>query len=105
MTDPTPEPQSYWYIKVPRNKNPKPKFHIDQQIGSYWEDEFANLHCDIGVIIGMQYGASDYNRSEWSYLIRWLKCDSSPKLIGLDDRRFDHESNLVVDNTDIERPW
>ncbi|HEY9740358.1 MAG TPA: hypothetical protein V6C90_07695 [Coleofasciculaceae cyanobacterium] len=53
----------------------------------------------------MQYGAFGYDRSEWSYLIRWLKCDSSPKLIGSDHRRFESESNLVVDNTDIERPW
>ena len=91
----------YWHIKVPQGRYPRPKFYFDQQVGVHWQNEEGNAEYDIGVIIGMQHGAKGYQRREWSYLIRWIKCDSSPEIIGSDDGNFIYESSLVADFTKI----
>ena len=94
-------PRRYWHIRVPEGEYPKAKFHFGQQVGLHWEDEEGNPQYDIAVIIGMAYGARGYNRPEWTYLIRMLKCDSSPEMVGSDDGNFVYESSLVADFTDI----
>lgn len=101
MTEKPEKPQQYWYIQVPAQKFPQPKFHPGQQVRLHWEDEHGMSHDDIGEIIGMLYGASDYKCSEWYYLIRFLKCEKNPSLVGKDDGYFVEESSLVADNTAI----
>ena len=87
----------YWRIKARQELYPRPKFYFGQQVRSHWQDEDGSAQYDIGVVIGMQYGARGYDRPEWSYLIRWLKCDSSPDIVGSDDGEFNYESSLVAD--------
>jgi hypothetical protein len=94
-------PRRYWHILVPQREYPRPKFHIGQQVGSHWQDEDGNPQYDIGIIIGMAYGARGYNQPEWTYLLRWLKCDSDPEILGTDDGNFVYESSLVADSTVI----
>jgi hypothetical protein len=101
MTDPNNQPPRYWYIKVPAEKVPQPKFHLGQQVRSCWEDEEGNLQHEIGEIIGMQYGASHYHLPEWSYLIRLTKSEFRPSLVGSDDGVFVYESHLVADDAAI----
>ena len=86
----------YWHILVPQRQFPKPKFHIGEQVESHWQDEFGNQHYDVGLIIGMAYGAYGYNRHEWTYLIRLIESDTSPSLVGSDDGCFVYESSLVA---------
>jgi hypothetical protein len=99
MTDQPQNPQEYWYIPLPKNKFPKPKFQLGQQVGIPWEDEFGNSCYDIGEIIGMQYIAQANQPVQWYYRIRLLKCDRNPWLVGLNDDIFEAESRFVVDNT------
>jgi hypothetical protein len=101
MTNPDNQSLQYWYIAVPREKFPQPKFHYGQQVRAYWEAENSNLHYEIGEIIGMQYGAFGYRRAEWSYLIRLLKSDLRSSLVGSDDGYFVYESELAADDTVI----
>lgn len=91
----------YWHILAPQTQFPRPRLHFGLQVGSQWYDEFGNRHYDIGIIIGMQYGATGYNPEEWTYQLRRLQCNSSPWMQGEDDGYFIYESNLVLDNTDL----
>lgn len=102
MTQPRNRRDRYWHIKAPQRQFPKSKFDFGQQVGMHWQDEDGNAQYDIGVIIGMQYGAKGYNRPEWAYLLRWLKCDSSPEIVGSDDGNFIYESSLVADFTPMD---
>jgi hypothetical protein len=101
MADPDNQPSCYWYIQLPKEKFPQPKFYPGQQVRSYWEDEQGLPQYEIGEIIGMQYGAFGYHRAEWSYLIRLKKSDLGPWRVGSDDGEFLYESDLVADDTDI----
>lgn len=104
ITHQTPHHPRYWRIKASQGLYPRPKFHFGQQVRSHWQDEEGSAQCDIGVIIGMQYGARGYDRPEWSYLIRWLKCDTNPDIVGSDDGEFSYESSLVDDLT-VTHSW
>ncbi len=103
MTESANEQQEYWYIQVPKNKFPFPKFHLGQRVKSYWTDEYGQTQYDIAEIIGMLYGASGYKCDEWYYLLRILESETSPKLVGSNDRAFHKESSLGADDTDIEQ--
>lgn len=102
MTDSDNRSPRYWYIQVPTEHFPKPKFHFLQQVRSYWKDDFGNSQYEIGEIIGIQYGASGYHLAEWSYLLRLLKSNFRQCLVGSDDGVFVYESSLVADDTDID---
>jgi hypothetical protein len=101
MTNPDNQSPQYWYLPVPKDKFPEPKFHYTQRVRSYWESENGNLQYEIGEIIGMQYGAFGYRRTEWSYLIRLVQSNFRPSLVGSDDGFFVYESELVADDTAI----
>jgi hypothetical protein len=102
MTDKPEDSQHYWYIPVPNNKFPKPKFHFGQQVGLTWEDEFDIPCYDIGEIVGMQYIAEGEQPAQWYYRMRWLKSDRYPEQVGLYDDMFEPESRFVADDTAIE---
>ncbi|HEY9635657.1 MAG TPA: hypothetical protein V6D14_19795 [Coleofasciculaceae cyanobacterium] len=101
MTDRTNEPQQYWYVQVPKNKFPKAKFYLGQQVGLPGEDDLGNSYYDIGEIIGMKYLAYEGESAQWHYLVRYLKCDYNPSLVGSVDAHFCEESRLVDDYTAI----
>lgn len=88
--------QRYWHVLVPQTQYPRPKFHPGDRVACHWQDEQGNPQYDMGEIIGMQYGASGYDRPEWSYLIRLLESSSSPSLVGSDDGNYIYESSLVA---------
>ena len=101
MTDRPLDSQQYWYIRVPKNKFPLPKFDIGQQVGLLGEDDCGNWYYDIGEIIGMKYLAYKGELAQWHYLFRYLKCDYNPSLVGTIDAHFCEESRLVADDTAI----
>jgi hypothetical protein len=49
-----------------------------------------------------RYSTSHYPLAEWSYLIRLVKSDFRPWLVGSDDGIFVYESDLVADDTDTD---
>jgi hypothetical protein len=102
MTDRQQNPQQYWYIPLPKNKFPQPKFHPGEQVGLSWEDECGNCCYDIGEIIGMEYIAQGNRPAQWYYRIRFLKCDRHPELVGSYDEIFEPESHLVADDTALK---
>ncbi len=101
MTKKAKKRHKHWHIKVPKKQFSKPMFHAGEQVGVPHEDDQGRRYYDIGKIIGMQYGASGDQLGKWYYLIRYLKCDYNPSLVGSDDRNYIEESRLVVDNTDL----
>ena len=101
MTDQLRDSQQCWYIPVPKNKFPKPKFYLGQQVGLPGEDDLGNFYYDIGEIIGMKYLAYPGEPAQWHYLFRYLKCDYNPSLVGSVDAHFCEESRLVADDTAI----
>jgi hypothetical protein len=101
MTDRANEPQQYWYIRVPKAKFPESKFHFDEQVAIHWEDDQGNRYCDIGLIVGMQYVVQGNHPAQWYYRIRYLKCDHTPWLVGLEDDDFEEESCLVSNDSVI----
>ncbi len=101
MTNPDNQSPDFWYIPVPKEKFPEPKFYPGQQVRAYWEDEDGNLHYEIGEIIGIQYGAFGYRSLEWSYLLRLVKSHIRPQIVGSDDGFFVYESELVANDTVI----
>jgi hypothetical protein len=92
----------YWYIQVPTEHFPKPKFHFLQRVRSSWEDDLGHTQSEIGEIIGMQYAASGYHLAEWSYLVRILKSNFRQHRIGTDDGIFVYESDLIADALNID---
>jgi hypothetical protein len=99
MTDQPQDSPQYWYIPIPKNQFSKPKFHLGQQVGLPWENEFGTPYYDIGVIVGMQYMATRNQPAQWYYRIRFLKCDCEPWLVGSYDEIFEAESHFVADDT------
>lgn len=99
MTDRDNNSQDYWYIRVPKARCPKPDFDFFQQVGLAGKDDRGNYYYDIGEIIGIQYTAENNKIGQWSYLMRYLKCDYNPSLNGLDDGYFESSSRLVADDT------
>lgn len=99
MTDQHQESHQYWYIPVPKVQFPEAKFHFGAQVAIHSQDDLGNCYCEIGQIIGMQYTAESNQNAQWSYRIRFLKCDHSPWLVGLYDEYFEEESRFVADES------
>jgi hypothetical protein len=92
-------------FKYPKTNSPSPNSTSVSESSpiSYWTDEYGQTQYDIAEIIGMLYGASGYKCDEWYYLLRILESETSPKLVGSNDRAFHKESSLGADDTDIEQ--
>jgi hypothetical protein len=102
MTHPANDSQDYWYIRVPKSRCREPQFHFFQQVGLHWEDDEGNHFYDLGEIVGIRYNARGKQAGQWTYLLRYLKCDADPSLKGSEDDYFEAESHLLPDNTVIE---
>lgn len=71
-----------------------PKFAIGSRVSSLWVDEFNNLHCDVGFIIGIFPAEKDWTPGWW-YVVRLDIVDDAPWLtLPYDDER--HESDLEL---------
>jgi hypothetical protein len=49
----------------------------------------------------MQYVVQGNHPAQWYYRIRYLKCDHTPWLVGLEDDDFEEESCLVSNDSVI----
>lgn len=102
MTDPVNNSEEYWYIRVPKARASEPQFHFFDRIGTHWTDDEGNHYYDIGEIIGIKNTVKGDRPGQWTYLMRYLKCDFEQSLNGLEDDYFLAESCLVPDDTVIE---